>query len=98
MQKARAEAIERRDGNPFMELSLPEAVLRFKQGFGRLIRHSEDRGVVAVLDSRIVHKRYGKIFLDSLPRCRVETGNLERICSEVSVFRRQETEGGRDAR
>lgn len=98
VQKARAEAIERRDGNPFMELSLPEAVLRFKQGFGRLIRHSEDRGVVAVLDSRIVHKRYGKIFLDSLPRCRVETGNLERICSEVSVFRRQETEGGRDAR
>ncbi|HRY81856.1 MAG TPA: helicase C-terminal domain-containing protein, partial [Spirochaetia bacterium] len=86
VQQARAEAIERREGNPFLELSLPEAVLRFKQGFGRLIRHSEDRGVVAVLDSRIVHKRYGSQFLESLPRCRVETGPLERIRGEIARF------------
>ncbi len=86
VQQARAEAIERREGNPFLELSLPEAVLRFKQGFGRLIRHSEDRGVVAVLDSRIVRKPYGHQFLESLPRCRVETGPLERLRGEIARF------------
>jgi ATP-dependent DNA helicase DinG len=68
VQKARAEAVERRGGNSFMDLSLPEAVIRFKQGFGRLIRHSEDRGAVVVLDSRLLAKRYGRVFVSSLPK------------------------------
>lgn len=55
--------------NPFMEYALPAAILRFRQGFGRLIRDHRDRGVVAVLDRRIFAKRYGRSFVDALPRC-----------------------------
>jgi len=64
---ARMEAVEKRGGNQFMEYMLPEAVIKFKQGFGRLMRRGTDSGVVAVLDSRILKKAYGKIFIHSLP-------------------------------
>lgn len=64
---ARMEALERRGGNQFMEFMLPEAVIRLKQGFGRLMRRGTDSGVVAILDSRIVKKYYGRIFINSLP-------------------------------
>jgi ATP-dependent DNA helicase DinG len=70
LEKARAELIERAGGNAFRSLSLPKAVLRFKQGFGRLIRRRDDRGDVTVLDARIVQRRYGRVFLDALPDCR----------------------------
>jgi Rad3-related DNA helicase len=56
---------------PFREYALPQAVLRFKQGFGRLIRHKGDRGAVVVLDRRLRSKGYGRMFLDSLPPCSV---------------------------
>lgn len=69
--QARLEQIERQGGNPFYEYSLPEAVLRLKQGFGRLIRTKRDRGIVAILDPRVLTKSYGKVFLNSLPRCNV---------------------------
>ncbi len=65
--QARHELIEARGGKPFFEDSLPRAVLRFKQGFGRLVRSSTDEGRVVVLDPRIVTKRYGHLFLDALP-------------------------------
>ena len=55
-----------------MDYQLPEAVLKLKQGFGRLIRRSTDTGRVVILDPRIRTKRYGRVFLDSLPDCRVE--------------------------
>lgn len=71
MIEARIEQIRRRGGNPFAEYQLPEAVLRFKQGFGRLIRSREDRGIVAVLDPRVCGKSYGRAFLDALPECEV---------------------------
>jgi Rad3-related DNA helicase len=60
--------------DPFQEYAVPQAILRFKQGFGRLIRSRTDRGVVAVLDRRLVSKSYGRAFLASLPDCTVRTG------------------------
>ncbi len=65
--KARSELIERQGGNPFMDFAIPEAVIRFRQGFGRLIRSREDYGAILVLDNRVVNKFYGRIFLQSLP-------------------------------
>jgi ATP-dependent DNA helicase DinG len=69
--EARIEQIRRQGGDPFMEYQLPEAILKFKQGFGRLIRSSEDRGIVVVLDGRIRTRPYGRRFLDALPPCQV---------------------------
>jgi ATP-dependent DNA helicase DinG len=65
--KARLEAIERRGGNAFMEEQVPQAVIALKQGVGRLIRDTEDFGVVALCDPRLTTRGYGKIFLSSLP-------------------------------
>jgi ATP-dependent DNA helicase DinG len=70
--EARLEAIEARGGNAFMEFSLPEAILKFRQGIGRLIRAKTDTGIVVVLDNRILAKQYGKAFLTSIPPCPVE--------------------------
>jgi ATP-dependent DNA helicase DinG len=70
--EARVEAIEARGGNSFAEFSLPEAVLKFRQGAGRLIRTKTDTGIIVVLDNRVLTKRYGKAFLDALPECPVQ--------------------------
>lgn len=71
--EARLERIEAQGGNPFFEFSLPEAVLKFRQGVGRLIRTANDSGIVVVLDNRVLTKRYGRQFLDAIPKCPVET-------------------------
>ena len=70
--EARIEAIEARGGNSFAEFSLPEAILKFRQGVGRLIRTKTDTGIIVVLDNRILTKQYGQSFLDALPKCPVE--------------------------
>ncbi len=70
--EARIERIEARGGNPFSEFSLPEAILRFRQGVGRLVRTRNDKGIVVLLDNRVLTKRYGQAFLDAIPRCPVE--------------------------
>ena len=70
--EARLERIEANGGNAFSEFSLPEAILKFRQGVGRLIRTKDDTGIVVVLDNRVLHKRYGQAFLDALPKCPVE--------------------------
>jgi len=77
--KARMEAIEAGGGKPFFDYQVPAAVITLKQGFGRLIRSLEDRGVLMLLDPRIQRQRYGRIFLDSLPPYRVtqEIGDVE---------------------
>ena len=64
---ARIGAINAGGGNAFFEYQVPAAVITLKQGFGRLIRSVKDRGVLALLDNRLIKQRYGKIFLDSLP-------------------------------
>jgi len=69
LREARVEAIRARGGNPFMEYQLPEAIIKLKQGFGRLIRRRTDTGQVVILDPRIRTKRYGRLFLESLPEC-----------------------------
>ena len=65
--QSRLEAIEEVGGNPFMEYSVPEAILKLRQGVGRLIRTARDEGMVCLLDKRILTKRYGKSFLEALP-------------------------------
>lgn len=65
--------------NSFDEYAVPEAVLRFRQGFGRLIRTSTDRGIVAIFDRRIISKGYGASFLEALPDCTVEYGTLDAL-------------------
>lgn len=69
---ARSETFE----SPFYEYQVPEAILRFRQGFGRLIRTQSDRGVVAVFDRRVLSKQYGTLFIDSLPQCTLRRGKL----------------------
>ncbi|MCA9861127.1 MAG: exonuclease, partial [Thermomicrobiales bacterium] len=72
---ARSEQFEQ----PFQQYSLPRAALKFRQGFGRLIRTSSDRGVVAVLDSRIFTKSYGTTFIRALPECTVRHGPVDEL-------------------
>jgi ATP-dependent DNA helicase DinG len=74
--EARFEAIQARGGNPFMEYALPEAVLKFRQGIGRLIRSAEDRGTITILDSRICTQPYGRLFLESIEDCPTESIDL----------------------
>lgn len=77
--EARLDAIRVRGGNPFRDYQTPEAIIKLKQGFGRLIRHRSDSGRVVILDPRILTKNYGRLFLASLPDCRVEIDNGDSI-------------------
>ena len=78
VHQARAEYLNEQGENPFMTYSVPRAVLMLRQGFGRLIRHHHDRGVVAIMDPRVQTRAWGKIFLQALPRC-------ERLCTLEQV-------------
>jgi ATP-dependent DNA helicase DinG len=84
--EARCEAVQKRGGSSFLELSLPSAVMKFKQGFGRLMRGSADHGIVAVLDGRIIKKNYGQVFLQSLPETKTSFGSLKSIISDIENF------------
>lgn len=82
---ARSELVQRRGGSPFMELSVPEAVIKFRQGFGRLVRRSTDKGAVVVLDRRIAEKPYGRIFTSSIPETRRMYAGIEEIAGAVAA-------------
>ncbi|MFO7937812.1 MAG: helicase C-terminal domain-containing protein, partial [Kiritimatiellia bacterium] len=84
--EARREQIQKAGGNPFREFSLPQAVIRFRQGFGRLIRSVADRGIVVVADPRIVTKRYGSSFVKSLPCPVVRCRSPEELLTMVEEF------------
>ncbi|MFZ5518266.1 MAG: helicase C-terminal domain-containing protein [Candidatus Zhuqueibacterota bacterium] len=84
--EARIQAIERNGGNAFMEYSVPQAVIKLKQGFGRLIRKKTDRGSVFILDKRILEKFYGRIFLQSLPNAQLVTGPSLTVLQSVEQF------------
>jgi DNA polymerase-3 subunit epsilon/ATP-dependent DNA helicase DinG len=72
--------------DPFHQYSLPEAILRFRQGFGRLIRSETDRGVVVILDKRVLTKRYGPLFITSLPQCTQRVGSIQNLPREVTTW------------
>jgi ATP-dependent DNA helicase DinG len=81
-QRARAAALT----DPFAQLALPEAVLRLKQGFGRLIRRQSDRGAVVLMDHRIANRTYGPVFLNALPRAAVHLGRCDETPSVISQW------------
>jgi ATP-dependent DNA helicase DinG len=84
--QARAEQIDEQGGSSFHDYTMPLAVIKFRQGFGRLIRRKTDRGVVVVLDPRIKQKSYGKLFLRSLPEMRQEYSDSQQMYTSIRDF------------
>jgi len=72
LTKGRIDQLRAKGQNPFFDYQLPSAIIKFKQGFGRLIRNKTDTGIVVVLDSRITRKAYGRQFIKAIPKCRIE--------------------------
>lgn len=87
--EARLEQLSRQGLDPFYQYSLPLAVLRFRQGYGRLIRTIDDWGVVVVLDNRIVNKRYGRVFLQSLPDPACQTGRTQELSGRIREWQKR---------
>ncbi|HPM06389.1 MAG TPA: helicase C-terminal domain-containing protein, partial [Treponemataceae bacterium] len=83
---ARSEAIEKQGRSSFAELSLPGAIIAFRQGFGRLMRRNTDRGIITVLDRRLLAKSYGRLFLASLPETRQLFSPTEDLIFEIKSF------------
>ena len=83
---ARSEQIELRGGSSFMDLSVPDAIIKYRQAVGRLIRRSDDRGSVVVLDRRIIEKSYGRLFLASMPEVNVRYEPLEDLSQNIQNF------------
>lgn len=84
--QARTESIQSRGGDPFREYSLPNAIVKFKQGVGRLIRNKNDRGCIVCLDGRLIHKKYGEQFLKSIPDCERVFGETEEMVKAMGSF------------
>ncbi|HJV16964.1 MAG TPA: helicase C-terminal domain-containing protein, partial [Bacillales bacterium] len=80
------EYVKKHGGNPFTDYSLPEAILRFKQGFGRLIRTEKDKGIMVIFDKRIVTTKYGHAFLESIPTVPVKNGAIEELVDIIRLW------------
>lgn len=96
LEEARQEGIQAQGRSAFFERSLPEAILRFQQGFGRLLRTSQDRGLVAILDQRIIPGRtqYGTRFISALPRPRTLVAGTQEILQHIHDFQQHDEGGG----
>jgi len=86
VQQAQVEALEARGQNSFEKLIIPRAIIRFKQGFGRLIRSATDRGAVLIADERVMKMRYGRRFLDALPECDARFRRTDELMEEMRAF------------
>lgn len=84
--EAKLESIEQHGGAAFLDYMLPKAVIKFRQGCGRLIRKQTDQGWILILDKRVINKRYGKLFLRSLPENKIKIDNLNNITNELNSF------------
>lgn len=84
--EAKSENIKKRNENPFMKFSVPQAVIRFKQGFGRLVRRASDKGVVIIYDTRVIETYYGKHFLYSLPGPKIEHMTCEQMLPRIEQW------------
>lgn len=84
--EAKSELLTRQKKNPFMKLSIPQAVIRFKQGFGRLVRTTSDKGIVIIYDTRIIEAYYGKHFLYSLPGPKIETMHADQVTQRMAQW------------
>ncbi|MGE5550249.1 MAG: ATP-dependent DNA helicase [Bacteroidota bacterium] len=96
--EARTEQIAREGGSPFQRYSLPQAVIKLKQGFGRLVRRGDDTGAVVVLDRRLLTKPYGQVFRQALPRCTECFGPAETVLRAVGEWLGKGTGEGRASR
>ncbi|RCW51557.1 MULTISPECIES: helicase C-terminal domain-containing protein [unclassified Halanaerobium] len=84
LYKAKEKRLREKGQNPFYNLSLPKAVIRFKQGFGRLIRTKNDKGLIILFDRRIINRKYGRVFLQSLPAgCPINELSIDEICKKI---------------
>lgn len=90
--EAKNEQIKKSNQNPFTTLSVPQAVIRFKQGFGRLVRTASDRGVVIIYDTRVLETSYGRNFLYSLPGPKIEHMNTQHLVPRISGWMGEEKE------
>ncbi|OAS14025.1 ATP-dependent DNA helicase DinG [Paenibacillus oryzisoli] len=84
--EAKCENIKKRNENPFMKFSVPQAVIRFKQGFGRLVRRASDKGIVIIYDTRVIETYYGKHFLYSLPGPKIEHMTCEQMLPRIEEW------------
>ncbi|NEW06037.1 ATP-dependent DNA helicase DinG [Paenibacillus sp. SYP-B3998] len=84
--EAKCENIKKRNENPFMKFSVPQAVIRFKQGFGRLVRRASDKGIVIIYDTRVIDTYYGKHFLYSLPGPKIEHMTTEQMLPRIEQW------------
>ncbi|MNB81825.1 hypothetical protein D3C75_286220 [compost metagenome] len=90
LAEAKAELLQAQKKNPFMKLSVPQAVIRFKQGFGRLVRTAQDRGIVIVYDTRVIESYYGKYFLYSLPGPKMEHMTTKQMVPRIAEWLHQD--------